>query len=212
MKPRAPAAVAALLCAAVPPSLAAQGLQGRAGLSVGWVRSSSALGTSADMLHGTVIGGEGRVGIGRVSIDLGYREGSIVTDDDSETRDYAEGHFLLIVKTVPGILIAAGPHAHAYITNSGTQRWFFWSVRLRGEHDLIAPLFAGYVELWRSIGADVNVSEQFERAAGGEVGMNLRAGRSPFWGRVGYGIERAWLAGRRETIEGLTVAVGFGRR
>jgi len=201
------AVVAVLL--AVPP-LAAQVLHGSAALGGGWVRSVSLLATNKDVLNGVVIGGEGRVRVGRVMVDVAYREGSLVTSDHSDTRDYAEGHVRLIVATVPGVTLAVGPHARAYITNTGTQRWLFWTARLRGERNLIAPYIAGYVELWRSLGAKVNVSEVFEKATGGEVGMRVRFSRSQFWVRVGYGIERAWLGTRRETVEGMSVALGYG--
>lgn len=211
MTRRAAAAItAAALLAAAP--LSAQALHGSAGLGVGWVRSVSHLGTTTEELSGTVVGGEGRLRLGHVMLDLGYREGSLVADSGSDTRDYADGHFLVLVTTVPGVVISGGAHARAFITNTGTQRWLFWTMRLRGEHPLIAPSLGGYLEVWRSLGANVNVSEEFERAAGGEVGLSLQVARSPFWGRVGYGIERAWLGTRRETVEALTFVVGFGRR
>jgi hypothetical protein len=210
MRRRAAVAAAVALLAASP--LSAQALLGSAGLSLGWVRSSSALGSTTSQLRGTVLGGEGRVRVGRVAFDVAYREGSIVSYDGNETRDYAEGRLLLLLATVPGVTLVAGPHARAYITSSGTQRWLFWTVRVRGEHELVGPSVSGYVEVWRSVGATVNVSEQFEKATGGEVGMNFRFGQSLFWGRAGYAIERAWLGSRSETVEGITAVVGFGRR
>jgi hypothetical protein len=199
---------AALVLIAAP--LAAQTLHGSAALGGGWVRTVSLLGSSEDALRGVVIGGEGRVRVGRFMIDAAYREGGLSTYDRSETRDYAEGHFLVMASVVRGVEIAIGPHARAFITNTGTQRWLFWSLRLRGERDLITPSIAGYVELWRSLSAKVNVSEAFDKANGGEVGMKVRFSGSRFWSRVGYQIERAWLGARRETVEGLNIVVGYG--
>lgn len=205
----APVAAALVLIAS---PLAAQTLHGSAALGGGWVRTVSLLGTSQSALRGVVVGGEGRVRVGRLMVDGAYREGTLSTYDRVETRDYAEGHLLVMVATLPGIELGIGPHARAFITNTGTQRWLFWSLRLRGERDLIAPTIAGYVELWRSLSAKVNVSEAFDKATGGEVGMKVRFARSRFWGRVGYQIERAWLGGdaRRETVEGLAVVLGYG--
>ena len=205
----APVAAALLLSAA---PLTAQTLHGSAALGGGWVRTISVLGTSQAALRGVVLGGEGRVRVGRVMLDGAYREGGLSTYDRAETRDYAEGHLLLMVATVPGVEIGIGPHARAFITNTGTQRWLFWSLRLRGERHLIAPTIAGYVEVWRTLSANVNVSEAFDRARGGEVGMKVQFARSRFWGRVGYQIERAWLGddARRETVEGLAIVLGYG--
>ena len=203
----APVAVALVLIAS---PLAAQTLHGSAALGGGWVRTVSLLGSSEDALHGVVVGGEGRIRVGRFMIDGAYREGGLSTYDDSETRDYAEGHLLVRIATLPGVELGIGPHARAFITATGTQRWLFWSLRVRGERSLIAPAVAGYVELWRSLSAKVNVSEAFDKANGGEVGMKVRFSRSLFWGRVGYQIERAWLGSRRETVEGLGIVVGYG--
>jgi hypothetical protein len=207
MRRVAPVAAALVLIAS---PLVAQTLHGSAALGGGWVRTVSLLGSSEDALRGVVIGGEGRVRVGRFMIDGAYREGGLSTYDRSETRDYAEGHLLLMIATVPGIELGIGPHARAFITNTGTQRWLFWSFRLRGERNLIAPSIAGYVELWRTLSARVNVSEAFDKANGGEVGMKVRFTHSRFWSRVGYQIERAWLGARRETVEGLNVVVGYG--
>jgi hypothetical protein len=125
-----------------------------------------------------------------------------------------EGDALLSVVTVPGVVVRVGPHARAYITSTGTQRWVFWTARLRGERALIGPALGGFVELWAAWSADVNVSEPFGRATGGIVGMQVRIPRSPVYGRLTYGIERATMGdgARLETVEGLSVVLGVGRR
>lgn len=212
MRLRVSLAVTAIAVLATP--LAAQTLHGSLAFGGGSVRSTSLLGSTEEALQGIVVGGEARLRVGRVWVDGAYREGSIKTTDDTETRDYADGHMFLRVETFPGVVASVGPHARAYITNTGTQRWLFWSVRLRGERALIAPAIAGYIELWHSLGANVNVSETFDRATGGDVGMTVRLPRSKFWGRIGYDIERAWLSGsaRKETVEGVSLVLGFGSR
>jgi hypothetical protein len=207
----APALVA--LALAVP--LAAQTpLQASAAIGGGWERSVSLLGTtSATVLKGLVLGGEASARVGRVTIDGAYRQGTLDNSEGSDSRQYAEGHLRVMVATVPGLLVGFGPHARAYITNTGTQRWLFWALRVRGEQNIIGSTFSGYVEFWRSLTATVNVSESFDKATGGDVGMLVRFPESRFWGRVGYGIERAWLVGtdsRRETVEGLSLVLGYG--
>jgi hypothetical protein len=205
-------ALSAVLLA--PRALAGQALTGSAALGGGWVRTESQAGSTQDLLSGIVVGGEGRLRLGRVSLDLAYREGSIATEDGADTRDYADGQLLLLVRAVSGVRLGVGPHARAYITTSGTQRWLFWTLRIRGEGTLIVPGIAGYAEVWRSLSARVNVSEPFERSTGGEVGMTVRFAPSRFWARLGYTIERAWLGNgtRVETVESLAVVLGFGAR
>lgn len=194
---------------------AGQGLFGSIAVSAGSVWTRSRTGTVEDAMSGAVVGGEGRVGIGRVTLDFAYLQGALNPDTGSaESRDYVEGDALLSVVTVPGVTVRMGPHARAYISSSGTQRWLFWTARLRGERALIAPAVSGFVELWAAWSADVNVSEAFSRASGGVVGMTVRIPHSMFYGRLSYGIERAQMGdgARLETVEGVSLLVGVGRR
>lgn len=195
-----------------PTALAGQALTGSVALGGGWVRTDSQTGTTQDLLSGVVVGGEGRLRLGRATLDLAYREGTVATTDESDTRDYADGLLLLMIEALPGVRLGAGPHARAYITNTGTQRWLFWTLRVRGEGTLIGQNISGYAEAWRSMSARVNVSEPLDRATGGEVGMTVKFAPSRFWARLSYGIERAWLGNgtRKETVESLGVIVGFG--
>ena len=169
--------LAALLCAG--PS-AAQTLSGAVGLAAGSVRARSRAGTADQLVTGAVIGGEARLQVGRVTVDLAYVQGSLEPDTGAGPGpDYVAGEAFLSVRTVPGVVLRVGPQAHAYISGTGTQRWLFWTARLRGERTLIGPAVGGFVELRAAWNADVNVSEPFGHATGGVVGMQVRLPRSP---------------------------------
>jgi hypothetical protein len=208
--------VACLLIVVAPVAAAsAQGLTGSVGAGAGSARSRSTLGTTTTSFSGAMIGGEGHAGIGRVSVEVAYLQGTLNPDSGSaESRDYVEGDFLLSVVTLPGVTLRVGPHARAYISSGGTQRWLFWTGRVRGERTLIAPGVSGFVEGWLAWSADVNVSEAFDNARGAVVGLSVRLPGAPFYGKLAYGIEQARMGGgaRLETVEGLSVIVGFGRR
>lgn len=208
--------VAGLCLTLAPAGLVAQRLSGSLGGIGGTVRARSVVGTTAEVGSGAVIGVEGRVGIGPVSVDVSYAQGSLNPEETgAETRDYVEGDAYLSVVTFPGVILRAGPHARAYISETGTQRWLFWTGHLRGEYTLItSPAFIGFAEAWMAWSADVNVSEEFDRARGATVGMIVRFPGSLFYGRLAYGIEQARMGGgaRVDDVEALTLVVGFGRR
>lgn len=194
---------------------AAQRLAGSIGFAAGSVRARSRVGAADELATGAVIGGEAGLRLGRVTVDLAYLQGTLSPDTGSaESRDYVEGDAFLSVMTVPGVVVSVGPHARAYITTTGTQRWLFWTARLRGERALIGSAVGGFLELWTAWSADVNVSERFGHATGGVVGMQVRIPRSPVYARLTYGIERAAMGdgARLETVEGLSVVLGVGRR
>ena len=210
------AAVMALWFTLAAAGLAAQGLTGSLGAIGGAVRSKAVVGTTTEVGAGAVIGVEGRVGIGPVSVDLSYAQGTLNPEvAGAESRDYVEGDAYLSVVTFPGVILRAGPHARAYISETGTQRWLFWTGHLRGDFSLItSPAIVAFAEAWLAWSADVNVSEEFDRARGAIVGMSARIPGSLFYGRLSYGIEQARMGGgtRVDDVESLTVVVGFGRR
>ena len=203
-------ALAALVLLA--PALAlGQGLNGGVATSVMRVRTT--IGANEETLSGAVMGVEGRVQRWGVALEFAYAQGRV--DPDSGTtvaRDVVEGRLLVGNRPWRGLSLKAGPHIRSYVTTSGTQRWFFWEARLRGERTIVGTVQV-YGEVWRVLSGDVNVLEPFTGGQGGEVGMLVTLPRSPVWGRLAYGIEHAKLGGgaRLETVEGLSVAVGYGR-
>jgi len=204
----------ALLCLA-PAITAAQGLTGSVGGIAGGVRTRSIVGTTSEVASGAVIGVEGHVGISRVSVDLSYLQGTLNGDIvGTASREYVEGDAFLSVVTFPGVILRVGPHARAYISDVGTQRWLFWTGHLRGELGLIKPAITAYAEAWVAWTADVNVSEEFDKGHGAIVGIHARIPGTGFYGRLSYAIEQAHMGGgaRVEDVEGLTFVVGFGRR
>ena len=90
-------------------------------------------------------------------------------------RDYVEGDAFLSIVTFPGLILRGGPHARAFISDDGTQRWLFWTARARYEFRMItSPPIDGFAEGWAALSADVNVSEEFTSARGAIVGLHAR--------------------------------------
>lgn len=208
--------VGALACLAPFVTATAQGLTGSVGGIAGSVRTRANVGTTTEVSSGALIGVEGHVGISRVSVDLSYLQGALTADTGSApARDYVEGDAFLSVVTVPGVILRVGPHARAYVSSAGTQRWLFWTGHLRGEYTLMtSPAITAFAEGWLAWTAEVNVSEQFDNARGAVVGMSARIPGTGFYGRLSYGIEQARMGGgaRLDTVEEISVVVGFGRR
>lgn len=179
------------------------------------LRVHSSIGPAREALSGTVFGGEARVNLWRVVLEAGYAQGRVQPDSAGPVRrDVVDGRLFLGNRPWRGLSLKVGPHARAYLTNSGTQRWFFWEARLRGERPIVGTTVRGYAEIWHALTGSVNVVEAFDGAQGGEAGMVVTPPRSPAWGRLAYGIERAKLGRgwRLETVEGLTLTVGLGWR
>lgn len=195
------------------PALAmAQGARVEAGGASAALRVRSTIGASREALSGTALGMEGRADLWGVILEVGYLQGRVKPDSGSPLpRDVVEGRLLVGNRPWRGLTFKAGPHIRSYLTTSGTQRWFFWEARVRGERPIVASV-RGYAEIWRVLSGDVNVVEGFDGGQGGEAGMLVRLPGSAVWGRLAYGIERSKLGGgtRIETVEGLSLAVGYG--
>jgi hypothetical protein len=207
---------AVALSATLAGSSAGQGLPVSIGLAGGLLEARSRIAGADESLRGTTVGLSGRLEIGRVTVAASYLQGSLDPSGSgtAAARDYVEGRLLVGVTALPGLALRVGPHARAYITDSGTQRWLFWTLRARGERALVAPSITAFAEGWLSVSGHVNVTEPLDHARGGEVGMRVRLPRAPWWAQVAYGIERASLAdgARLETVDGVVIAVGYGRR
>ncbi len=204
----------ALLCL-TPAITTAQRLTGSLGGIGGAVRTRSIIGTTTEIASGAVIGVEGRVGISRVSVEVSYLQGTLSGDiGGTDSRDYVEGDAYLSVVTFPGVILRVGPHARAYVSDVGTQRWLFWTGHLRGEFGLIKPALTAFAEAWAAWDADVNVSEEFDKGHGAIVGLTALSPGTGFYGRLSYAIEQAHMGGgsRIEDVEGISFVVGFGRR
>ena len=97
------------------------------------------------------------------------------------------------------------------ISDVGTQRWFFWEVRLRGEATLGIPVLKGYLEGWNVISNNLDVPEPWDRGQGIEGGLRLQSAGRPLWARLGYRMDHSRLGSgaRTETMEQLVATVGF---
>ncbi len=177
---------------------------------VGWW-THSAIGPSTQTLSGWAFGGDGSVGWRRLSLYVGYWQGSLNPDSvGTASRDVVEGYVLLGGKILPWLELRAGPHAWAYTANAGTQRWALFEARGRAEGALIGKTLSTYFELWTALGGDVNAAQSFGSGLGGQGGIVYHDRRLPLWGRLGYSVEQARLTGDvwKETVQ--RVVLGFG--
>jgi hypothetical protein len=180
-------------------------------------RLESQVPAGSDRLSGVAFGAGGAVSVGPVVLAVRYVQGTLDSvSGGSGSRDVVEGGAWLGVRPVSWLTLEAGPQARAYVLSGGgaTQRWVFWEGRVRAAAPFVGSAVLGYVELWRALGADVNVPEAFDHAQGGEAGMVVRLARAPLEARLAYRIDRAVLGGgsRRETVDGVVVTVGVRRR
>jgi hypothetical protein len=161
-----------------------------------------------------VFGGHGAVDFGHFGLDASYVQGTVSPDGGGGAGfDLVEGRVRLAARPLDWLTLSVGPHARSYGLVSGTQRWVFWEVGARASSAFIGQAARGYVELWRAVATSVNVPEPFDHAQGGEAGMLVHLADVPFELRLAYRLDHAVLGGgsRRETVEGVVVAVGLAR-
>lgn len=170
-------------------------------------------GATREEWNGPILGGEGRVTVGRLSLSVAYREGRLQPDGSNLPSDLIEGRMELQVRLLSQVFVGGGPYARALLTPGGVQRRVMWPVLARLEFPLVASTLATYLEMWRSVAATRNPSPALEGARGGEVGLQWHPGRRPVLVRLSYSIDYAELRGnQRETIEAVRLALGVGRR
>lgn len=201
-------------------ALAAQGPRLTFAVGATGVRVQSLAPTGAvSELSGTTLGGSGGVALGRLALDIGYWQGRVAPVGAGggvgpPARDYTEGTVLLGVQPVGWLRVRGGVQARTYVTPAGTERWLFWQLRVRAEEMIIEPAIRVHGEVWRAISSEVNAPQPLDRGHGGEVGLTVRPPRWPLWARLTYGIDDAKLGGgvRRETVDQLSLTMGFGGR
>ena len=216
MNPRAGLLVLtiAALGFASPRALAGQRsrLQFEAQLDGSAVYSNPVLGTVGS---GSMFGGEGRVGLGPVGLELGYWQGSLTSKSGpTATEDIVEGKALLGLSPLRWFTISGGPVARAYTTDAGTVRWLTWRIQGRVEDDLVPRTLRGYAELWFIASSSVNVAQTFTSGRGGRVSVRLAPQAWPVWLTLGYGIEQIRLGSgfRVDNVDRLTLGLGYSRR
>jgi hypothetical protein len=194
--------------------VAAQTLAPAGAFSAVRARVRSELQSGTSQLSGPVFGGQGALVFGRFGLDVSYVQGTLSPDGGGGAGfDLVEGRVRLGVRPLEWLTLSAGPHARSYVLVGGTQRWVFWEVGARVSGAFIGRAARGYVEFWRAVTTSVNVPEPFDHAQGGEAGMLVHLSHAPFELRFAYRLDHAVLGGgtRRETVEGVVVAVGLAR-
>jgi len=196
----------------VPPVAAAQGGP-RVGVSASGaevlVRSVTPSATGS--LRGIVLGGRGRFTWGRIFFRAGYDQGTLrPTTPGIGKRDFVEAFALLGTNPIAGLRVAVGPYARAYVTDSTTQRWIYWEVRLGYETALGAPWAHAYGSVWGIVAGTVNVAEAMTGGRGGTAGIRTLLG--PLALDLSYAIDesRFGTSVRRETVQAIRLAVGMG--
>jgi hypothetical protein len=185
------------------------------GLGVSSTRLTAVSDAGTARFSGIVLGGGGGIGRGLVSVEGGYRQGSLTPDSGAVVaQDLVEARLLVALRPLPWLSVLAGPHARAFVAPGGTERWMFFEAGLRVEGPVVIPSVSTHVELWAALGGSVNVGSGSPSARGGEAGVTLHLPRSPVWGRLTYAMDRATQSGGTNirTVEDLRLSIGVGGR
>lgn len=168
----------------------------------------------AEVLSGALIGGNVTLNVSRFSLEGFYAQGNLTADTGSAvSRDIVDGSLMAVVRPISWLAIKGGFHLRAYVTPAFTARPAAWELRARGEAPLIAGRMGGFVEVFRSVQATTNVGVDLDYWQGGSAGVTLRLPRAPVWGRFSYFIDQTvGVDGGTETLDGITVSIGFGGR
>jgi hypothetical protein len=163
---------------------------------------------------GLVFTGEAVATRGRFIARLRYGQGHVTADTGtppSPRRDIVEGEALVGYKARPWLTLWAGPHARTFVvTGLSDRRWLFWSGRATARGSLFPGRLESVVEVWQGFTGRLNRPAETASGHGGEAGLALRLARRPLWARLAYRIEQGRAGGgRRETVEALTLTVGY---
>lgn len=192
------------------PSLRAQGLRPSFSALGGAVWLRTVIPGLTESFSGAAFGGAGDLSLARVGLTVSYIQGTLSSSGGSPSRDLVDGKILAHYSPVDWLTLKAGPHVRSYVVSGATQRWVFWEARARVEGGLIGPVVGGYAELWRALGASVNLPQGFDHSQGGEIGVSLRPARGPIRARLAYQIDDSQLGGgaRLETVQTLLAEFG----
>lgn len=191
-----------------PPKLAFRG-----DAAMVWVRSDAGAGGVPEV-RGPVLGGEGRLVFPGLAVGVGLLSGTMhAPGSGTVQRDLIEGRLFVSARALPWLEMSLGPAIRAYVTDSATERWVFWQARARVEAPIVPGLLTSYLEAWRALSSQVNLTTGAGRVQGGEAGVAYRPPRRAFWLRLSYRVDDAALGtggGVSETLEAISVAVGVG--
>jgi len=168
----------------------------------------SRIGTTRDRLSGLVLSGEAIATRGHFVARLRYGQGSVTSDTGG--RDVAEGEALLGYKARRWLTVWVGPHARTFVVpGQSDRRWLLWSGRVTARGSLFPGRVESFVELWQGFTGNINRPAGSVSGGGAEAGIELRLAGRPFWGRLGYRIEQGRASARRDTVEAITLTVGY---
>jgi hypothetical protein len=202
-------ACAAALCIVVGPLRAQSPWEVSFGASGAAEIARSRVGTTRERLSGLVFTGEADVTRSRFVGRLRYGQGRVT--NDSAARNVVEGDASVGFKARPWLTVWAGPNARTYlVTGLSDRRWLFWSARATARGSLFPGRLESFVEVWQGLTGRLNRPAETASGRGGEAGLALRLARRPLWARLAYRIEQGHAGGgRRETVEALTLTVGY---
>ena len=179
-----------------------------------WVHSDT--GIARTSLRGPGFGGEGRIGVNGWLFGLGLLEGQLKPAGDaggtgSPQRDLVQGTVFVGGRLLPWLEMTAGPVVRAYVTDSTTERWVFWQARARVDAPIVMGKLGSYLEVWRALSSDVNLSTGAGRIQGGEAGVVFQPPQQRVWLRLSYRMDDALLGGPggNETMEAITLSGGI---
>ncbi len=168
----------------------------------------SRIGTARERVSGLVFTGEAVVTRSRLVARLRYGQGRVA--NDTAGRDVVEGEALLGYKARPWLTVWVGPHARTLVVpGQSDRRWLLWSGRVTARGSLFPERVESFVELWQGLNGNINRPAGSVSGGGAEAGIELQLPRRPLWGRLAYRIEQGRGGGRRETVEAITLTVGY---
>jgi hypothetical protein len=179
--------------------------------------------------RGFLAGIESRVAWDRVSLRLGYGQGPLDrTYVDFRGRSFVDGFARLDVRVIDGLALGIAGRARAYSTGSPggpsllrlaltgdrheeARRWLLWELHGSYARLVIPDLIGIYADGWWTRPGRINPGETYHGGRGGEVGLEARPAWPPLALRFGYAIDeiRIGSQGRRETVERVTLTIGY---
>jgi hypothetical protein len=206
-------ALAAAVAGLPKPARAQQPFGFAVGATAAAVRVHSDVGPLVESLSGLALALDAGARRGHLLLEGHYSEGHLTSSDSAvEARDLVAGSLLLGARIGPFLTVRAGPHARAYAAPSGTRRWVFWEVRVRGTAPLIASRLEAYAELGGTVFGSTSLATSFDAERCGEVGARYDVPGAPLALRLAYRIERGsgTLPTRSDTVEQILVGVRAG--
>ena len=182
------------------------------GIGGGQELARSSVVATRERVSGAVFGGEGVATRGHFAARVRYGQGRVT--NDTAGRDVAEGEVLLGYNARPWLTVWFGPHARTFVVpGQSDRRWLLWSGRVTARGTLFPGRVQSFVELWQGLTGSLSRPAESATGSGAEAGVDVHLARRPIWGRLAYRIEqgRANAIGRRETVEAITLTVGFDR-